>query len=154
MLEFDFALEAECPPISMRQRLNYTLSKNAILERQLWHKKILESEARKERISEKQAIDFLNGEWDDADYILPVRYMAIKALQEVKEYRAIGTVKECRKAIEKQTPKKPIEPQEDYGTFKCPSCGGLIYTEDEFETHKFCLMCGQSIDWRVENGKE
>lgn len=76
------------------------------------------------------------------------------ALEEFNKYRDIGTVEECREAREKQIPKKPIEPQEDYGTFKCTSCGGLIYTTDEFETHKFCLMCGQAIDWRVENGEE
>lgn len=66
---------------------------------------------------------------------------------ELDEYQAIGTVEECREARAKQIPNKPIEPQEDYGTFQCPSCGGLIYTTDEFETHKFCLMCGQAIDW-------
>lgn len=51
------------------------------------------------------------------------------------------------KALEKQLPKKPKNPEEDYGTFVCPSCCGLIYTEDKFETHKFCLLCGQAIDW-------
>ena len=32
---------------------------------------------------------------------------AIKALEEVQQYRAIGTVEECREAVEKQTAKKP-----------------------------------------------
>lgn len=50
-------------------------------------------------------------------------------------------------AMEKQLPKKPIEPQEDYGTFMCPSCRGLIYTEDKIETHRYCLLCGQALDW-------
>ena len=50
-------------------------------------------------------------------------------------------------AMEKKLPKKPIEPQEDYGTFMCPSCRGLIYTEDTFETHRYCLLCGQELDW-------
>ena len=31
---------------------------------------------------------------------------AIKALEEVQQYRAIGTVEECRKAVEKQAEKK------------------------------------------------
>lgn len=55
----------------------------------------------------------------------------------------------CRvkKALEKQNPKKPIEPQEDYGTFMCPLCRGLIYAEDELKTHRFCLLCGQALDW-------
>ena len=68
-------------------------------------------------------------------------------LEELKQYRAIGTPEECRAAVEKQKVKKPIEPDEEYGTFKCPNCGGLIFTEDRFETHKHCLLCGQKLDW-------
>ena len=66
-------------------------------------------------------------------------------------YKAIGTPEECRAAVEKQTVKKPIEPDEEYGTFKCPNCGGLIFTEDRFETHKHCLLCGQKLDWSDED---
>ena len=51
------------------------------------------------------------------------------------------------KALEKQIPKKTIDPQEDYGTFICPNCRGLIYALDEFKTHKHCLLCGQKLDW-------
>ena len=32
--------------------------------------------------------------------------LAIKALEEIQQYREIGTVKECREAVEKQKPKK------------------------------------------------
>lgn len=32
---------------------------------------------------------------------------AIKALEEVQQYRKIGTVEECREAVEKQKPEKP-----------------------------------------------
>lgn len=58
-----------------------------------------------------------------------------------------GTPEECKIAVEKQHPKKPINPDDDYGTFKCPNCNGLIFTEDRFETHKYCLLCGQALDW-------
>ena len=34
--------------------------------------------------------------------------MSIKALVEIKQYRKIGTVEECREAVEKQTTKKPL----------------------------------------------
>ena len=33
---------------------------------------------------------------------------AIKALKEIQQYREIGTVEECRGAVEKQKPKKPL----------------------------------------------
>ena len=40
-------------------------------------------------------------------------------LEELKQYRAIGTPEECRAAVEKQKAKKPIH--NDKCT--CPSCG-------------------------------
>lgn len=58
-----------------------------------------------------------------------------------------GTVEECRKAVEKQKPKKPIDADEDYGFFICPVCRKTIYASDDFESHKFCLNCGQAIQW-------
>ena len=76
--------------------------------------------------------------------------IAIAALEDIQQYRAIGTPEECQAAVEKQKAKKPIEPDEEYGTFKCPNCGGLIFTEDRFETHKYCLLCGQKLDWSDE----
>lgn len=75
---------------------------------------------------------------------------AIDAIEENQQYRAIGTPEECKIAVEKQRPKKPINPDDDYGTFKCPNCNGLIFTEDRFETHKYCLLCGQKLDWSDE----
>ena len=72
------------------------------------------------------------------------------SLNKLKEYQKIGTPEECRAAVEKQRAKKPIEPDEEYGTFKCPNCGGLIFTEDRFETHKYCLLCGQKLAWSDE----
>lgn len=79
--------------------------------------------------------------------------MAINALEEIQQYRTIGTPEECKIAVEKQRPKKPINPDDDYGTFKCPNCNGLIFTEDRFETHKYCLLCGQKLDWSDEDEK-
>lgn len=56
--------------------------------------------------------------------------MAIKALEEVQKYRKIGTVEECREAVEKQTAKKPdyegdgfSDGQLVYDTWICPCCG-------------------------------
>ena len=71
----------------------------------------------------------------------------VNDMKSLYEYRKIGTPDECLAAVEKQKAKKPIEPDEEYGTFKCPNCGGLIFTEDRFETHKHCLLCGQKLDW-------
>ena len=54
--------------------------------------------------------------------------VAIKALEEIQQYRTIGTVEECRAAMEKQTAKKPKKTEsEGYrytDTYRCPNCGG------------------------------
>lgn len=47
---------------------------------------------------------------------------------------------------ERDTAKAPVEVDEDFGYFKCPSCGTNIIADD-FNDHKFCLNCGQRIRW-------
>ena len=52
-------------------------------------------------------------------------------------------------ALEKQIPMKPTEINDECGYFECPACGDLIYAEGaRFEEHKYCLSCGQKLDWR------
>ena len=72
---------------------------------------------------------------------------AIKALEEVQQYREIGNVEECRAAVEKQREKKPI--RNDKCT--CPSCG----THNEvFKKRRntvahdivYCWHCGQAVE--------
>lgn len=53
------------------------------------------------------------------------------------------------KALEKQIPMKSTEINDECGYFECPACGDLIYAEGaRFEEHKYCLSCGQKLDWR------
>lgn len=106
-------------------------------------------------MTENEAIEYLKSSKRKSNMlgILPgsdIGNTIIKALEEVQQYRAIGTLEECKIAVEKQRPKKPINPDDDYGTFKCPNCNGLIFTEDRFETHRYCLLCGQKLDWSDE----
>lgn len=72
--------------------------------------------------------------------------VAAKALEEIQEYRASGTVEECREAREKQMAKKPMNLEyvrEDYSWMgECLFCGAYVS-----ENEKYCLMCGQHIDW-------
>ena len=72
-------------------------------------------------------------------------------LEELKKYREIGTVEECRVAAEKKA-KKPVEmkPTDKLlnGYFVCPICGGLVGM-DEY-SNKYCGCCGQKSDWGDE----
>ena len=89
--------------------------------------------------------------------------MAIKALEEIQQYREIGTVEECLEAREKQKPKAPkdelkINPVIDCnGAYVdadttvyllCPNCGEMVGIDENVD--KFCRECGQAIDENLE----
>lgn len=82
--------------------------------------------------------------------------VAIKALEELQQYRTIGTVEECRAAVEKQKAKKPrpidykkyigIVKNAEYlrGAYWCLNCNQAI------KSGTFCKNCGQKLDWSDE----
>ena len=95
--------------------------------------------------------------------------MAVNAIREVQKYREIGTVEECREAVEKQMPKKPKEILRHRGGFEmqhcpkcdtdyqvdrrykikdgyCPACGKLL----DSAFRNYCANCGQAIDENLE----
>ena len=85
--------------------------------------------------------------------------MAIEALKEIKQYREIGTVEECRKAVEKQKPKTPNyegDGYEDgymvYDTWICPNCGE--HYEVDYDDYDYCPKCGQAIDENLEEKED
>lgn len=71
--------------------------------------------------------------------------IAINALEEIQQYRAIGTVEECRMAKERLIPKKSIIGKvfKTMGYYQCPICRGLLMRNE-----KFCNDCGQRIEWQ------
>lgn len=92
--------------------------------------------------------------------------MAIIALKEIQQYREIGTVEECREAVDKQKPKAPkdslkIKPViDENGSYVdadvtvyllCPNCGEMVGVDENVD--KFCHECGQAIQWN-ENLEE
>lgn len=52
-----------------------------------------------------------------------------------------------KSALEKQIPKKPKVIFDEYSYFECGNCGEAIYCSDELKTHRYCLNCGQALDW-------
>ena len=88
--------------------------------------------------------------WDNPDNITKCaeeHEQLAEWLEELKQYRAIGTPEECRAAVEKQKAKKPIH--NDKCT--CPSCG----THNEvFKKRRntvahdivYCWHCGQAVE--------
>ena len=77
-----------------------------------------------------------------------VAVVAIKALKEVQQYREIGTVEECRKAVEKQKPKKPHRNYKKFSGLWC-KCGWYL-GEKQCLDIKYCPNCGQAISMERE----
>ena len=75
-------------------------------------------------------------------------------LEELKQYQAIGTLEECRVAVEKQKPMKPIKTEtEGYmftDTYRCPTCGGNFSGTGIAD---YCYHCGQKLDWSDPDDK-
>ena len=74
---------------------------------------------------------------------------AVKSLEEVQQYRAIGTPEECRAAVDKQTAKKPCK---ENTIWHCPECGEEIYWDTDYGQQKFryCPDCGKKLNWSDE----
>ncbi len=93
----------------------------------------------------------LDDQWLDENEMKDLSEMVIAALEEIRQYRALGTVTECREAMEKQ--KKKIsdiwgdgysEGKMIYDTYECPNCGKNY--EIDCQKYDYCPACGQAID--------
>lgn len=83
--------------------------------------------------------------------------IAISAIKEILQYREIGTVEECREAVEKQKAKKCIiDSCPDHTHYKCPSCGKIHLSRYKHgfpslgRIPRFCDHCGQAIAENLE----
>lgn len=90
------------------------------------------------------------------DRDMPMLQMAISALEEIQQYRAIGTVERFRELEEKATAKKVIYQKQSYGTpWLCPNCEADQVKVEFMSTdgsepkkkHSFCWKCGQKLLW-------
>ncbi len=64
------------------------------------------------------------------------------ALEEIQQYRAIGTVEECREATEKQKAKRRnMESYCGFDSYECPVCGADVNCGN-----KYCHRCGQKLE--------
>ena len=99
-------------------------------------------------MAEQGAIKYLTGYLDSVVYkekCVEAHKLAIKALEEVQQYREIGTVEECGAAVEKQTAKKPNYDDYHRAGYRCPTCNNVNPWG-----YKHCKHCGQKLDWREE----
>lgn len=71
--------------------------------------------------------------------------LSISALEEIHQYRTIGTVEECWEAREKQRGKKPVL-YKDTNRADCPVCGNTVRSISK-PFGDWCSHCGYKLDW-------
>lgn len=97
---------------------------------------------------------FMCGEYEKCEYgnqcttkCLKATKMAIKSLEEIQQYRTIGTIDEFKDLKEKSIPRKikGIRFEEAI----CPRCESELFdTYWAFGGIRYCSNCGQTIDWQ------
>lgn len=118
-----------------------------------------ENEAIKVLVTQKQCIDKSSSgqckiNCGDCKKNIPIAYqeksyeVAITAIKEIQRYREIGTVEECREAVEKQKPKKPHRNYKKFSGLWC-KCGWYLGQKQCLDI-KYCPNCGQAIDENLE----
>lgn len=109
-------------------------------------------------MDENKAIKIIKQEvgWESKSSTLRAFEKAIKALEEVQQYRQIGTVEECREAVEKQTARKGIREKIKKGYnrgmhhYYCPVCCEKGDLRNKYNVGLYCSDCGQKLDWSDE----
>lgn len=68
------------------------------------------------------------------------------ATKEIQAYGAIGTVEECRDAVERMKPKKIVDlrNEKNYRAGQCPRCGKYIIQPTSANG---CIRCLQRVKW-------
>lgn len=107
-------------------------------------------------MTEKEAIEVIKSNMPTSGYYMLRKALdtAISALEEIQQYREIGTVEECREAVEKQKPKKVII--EPWSPALCPTCRVRLSESlgDGYYKHwtllQRCTRCEQVLDWSGE----
>ena len=102
-------------------------------------------------MTEQKAIEIIKREeqWESNSSISKAFNMAIEALEEVEQYRAIGTPEECRAAVEKQRAIKPHKNFDKFSGVWC-SCGSYLGQGYFVDKPNYCSDCGQKLDWSEE----
>ncbi|MDY3251235.1 MAG: zinc ribbon domain-containing protein [Candidatus Choladocola sp.] len=68
----------------------------------------------------------------------------MRLMDELEEYKQLGTLEEVREAVEKQ---KAKEPRATNRCYVCPHCGLVTSLRAK---RNYCEACGQKILWEVE----
>ena len=104
-------------------------------------------------VEDFERLAYLKKRYEDETYDYCGEYGASKCelkdrVEKLQEYEAIGTVEECREAVEKQKPKKPHRNYKKFSGLWC-KCGWYLGQKQCLDI-KYCPNCGQAIDENLE----
>lgn len=75
--------------------------------------------------------------------------LSLKVCETLAAYENTGiTPPEIMELKERDTAKAPVDIDEEFDMYVCPSCNMAIGAMGDREEHKFCLNCGQRLKWR------
>lgn len=97
--------------------------------------------SRKNRKNNVRNTIVITNHWISSAHCAEEHEQIAEWLEELKQYRALGTVKELREAKEKQIAKKPLAPLTFSSVGTCPACSA-----NQFVKHKYCGNCGQRLE--------
>ena len=84
-------------------------------------------------------------EYHSCDFIDDGVYIDMSLL---REYEDTGlTPPEIRELKERDTAKAPVDIDDEFDMYVCPSCNMAIGAMGNREEHHFCLNCGQRLKW-------
>lgn len=80
----------------------------------------------------------------------PLSKVTVNFLEELMEYKKLGTLEEVEEAMEKETGEKPRKVLGINGNieYECGYCGE---SEAINEMFSYCPWCGKKMDWSDEN---
>ena len=70
-------------------------------------------------------------------------HIGIEAIKELLRYLEIGSVQECRSAVDKQTPMEVTDVHCD--EYFCPACGSENLADQGTVEDRYCPVCGQPL---------
>lgn len=71
-----------------------------------------------------------------------------EAFSRLRQYERTGlTPEQIWELKERDTAKAPVDIDEEFDMYVCPSCNMAIGAMGDREEHHFCLNCGQKLKW-------
>ena len=84
-------------------------------------------------------------EYHPCDFMDDGVYADMNLLREYED--ADLTPEQIRELKERDTAKAPVDIDDEFDIYVCPSCNMAIGVMGDREEHHFCLNCGQRLKW-------